>query len=109
MYQTNFISSSDNKTYKGYEQSTATKLQMRSQLPSEIKCNVGIRQCYSLSPIFFKLVIDRTEAKRKQLPKYKIRNKSILIVCYADNDVLLVASEDDLKRLMDEIVKTAKK
>ena len=45
----------------------------------------------------------------RKLKGYKMGNKEVRILCYADDVVLVAESEDDLQRLLHQFNKTAKK
>lgn len=55
----------------------------------------GVRQGYSLSPLIFIIVIDEIIQKlRQQGSDYKMGNKEIGILCYVEDDAVIVENED---------------
>lgn len=51
-----------------------------------IKTNTGIRQGDSLSPLLFNIVMDEIIEKVKTEKGYRMKNKALNIVCYADDE-----------------------
>lgn len=73
-----------------------TKVRVNKTLTRAIKTRIGIRQGDSLSPLLFNLIMDKIiEAVKKCGIGYRLRNR-VGILCYANDAILLVESEDDL-------------
>lgn len=55
-----------------------------------------IRQGYSLSPMIFNLVMDKLIDNVKTTKGYKMGKKNLNILCYAEEAVLIVDTENNL-------------
>ena len=73
-----------------------------------IPLTTGITQEDSLSPTLFNIIMDEimTEVKRVERG-YRMGDKEIKAICYADDVVLISDSEDDLQRLLYKFEQTA--
>ena len=63
---------------------------------------------YSTSPLLFNIIMDEIIKAVQVLKGYKMRDRNVNVLCYADDAILLVESEYDLQRLLHEINCTAK-
>lgn len=81
---------------------TDSKVQPRinGKLIKAIPVNSGIRQGDSLSPLLFNVVMDEVIKKVKLSRGYRLGDKEVKILCYADDAVLFAENEDDLQRLL---------
>lgn len=70
---------------------TTTKIRTAERLIKEIKTNIGIRQEAVLSPLLFNVNIEKIIEAVKS---------TVNCLCYADDTVLMVESEDALQRLL---------
>jgi hypothetical protein len=59
--------------------------------------NQGIRQCDSLSPLLFNIIMDEVIKSMPNNKGFKMGDSEIKIICYADDAVLLSDNEDDLQ------------
>lgn len=86
-----------------------TKVKVDNELTGEIDITSGIRQGDSLSPLLFNLLMDKLiGATFKKGQGYKLGNKEIRVVCYADDMAIISNNEDELQRMVHEFVKSAK-
>lgn len=69
-------------------------------LTEPIAVGRGIRQGDSLSPLLFNIIMDEVIRSVRTLKGYRMGNREIAILCYADDAVLVAESEDDLQRLL---------
>lgn len=82
---------------------------VNSELTEPIEATTGIRQGDSLSPLLFNIILDEIIKQVKTRRGYRMGNKEIQILCYADDTILIAENEDDLQRLMHQFNITAKK
>lgn len=68
----------------------------------------GIRQGDSLSPLLFNVIMDELIRRVHTMRSYRMGDKEINIICYADDAALVAESEDDLQRLLHQLNRTAK-
>lgn len=87
---------------------TKTRIQVGSKLTSEILCSSGIRQGDSLSPALFNLIMKEITESLQDMKGYRMNNRQIKAVCYADDAILVADSEDNLQRLLYRFHLTAK-
>lgn len=87
---------------------TTTRIQTGNTFSEVIKCNSGIRQGDSLSPALFNLVMDKIISRVRNLTGYRMGNKNLTILCYADDAVLIADTEDNLQKLLHNFNITAK-
>lgn len=74
-----------------------TKIKTPDGLTDTVPIATGIRQGDSLSPTLFNVVMNEIiEEVRTTDVGYKMGNKQIKVLCYADDAVLLAESENDL-------------
>ena len=76
---------------------TIARIKSSNQTSRPITITNGVRQGDLLSPVLFNLIIDKIIAKLPRELGYKIGNKSIQIICYADNTVLIADSAENYK------------
>lgn len=90
---------------------TRNKIEARvnSELTDPIDVTTGIRQGDSLSPLLFNIILDEIIKQVKTKRGYRMGNREIQILCYADDTVLIAEDEDDLQRLLHQFNITAKK
>lgn len=69
----------------------------------------GVRQGDSLSSFLFNLVMDKLIEAVRPKRGYRLGNRNVNIVCYADDAVLIADSEDGLQRLLHMLNLAAKK
>ena len=53
----------------------------------------------SLSPLLFNIIMDELIIQVRKLKGYKMGDREIKTLCYADDAVLIAESEDELQRL----------
>ena len=76
----------------------ATKFKAGDQLTENIPIPGGIGRCDSLSSFLFHLLVEKITKKVTSLNLgYRMVNKRIDIVCYADDAAIIVESENDLQ------------
>lgn len=97
------------KTIEDIYSDNKTQARINGQLTDTIPINSGIRQGDSLSPLLFNIIMDEIIKNVKNRKGYKMGNKELKIICYADDAVLLAESEDDLQRLLHVFNTTAKR
>lgn len=73
---------------------------INGELTEPIPVEKGIRQGDSLSPLLFNLIMDEIIKQVRRLRGYRMGNRNITILCYADDAVLVAENEDDLQRLL---------
>lgn len=61
---------------------------------------MGIKQGDSLSLYLFYIIMNEIIKKVKQKGGYRVGNKELKIICYADNAIIVAEDEDDLQRLL---------
>lgn len=80
----------------------------KGKLSQPIKYETGIRQRDSLSPLIFNLIMmDEIIKNVRKRRGYKMGEKEIKIICYADDAIITTENEDDLQRLIKEFEDTA--
>lgn len=84
-----------------------TKIQTNQGLTETINVLEGIRQGDSLSPFLFNIIMNKIIDAVKKRNGYKIDNKNLTILCYADDAVLIADNEDDLQRQLKHFDTTA--
>lgn len=52
--------------------------------------------------------MDEILKKMRNMDGYKMDNRNIVVLCYADDVVLIAENEDDLQRLLQQFNKTVK-
>lgn len=78
-----------------------TYVRTANKLSNKIPLTNGIRQGDSLSPILFNIIMDEIIHEVKQAGRgYRMGDKDIRIVCYADDAVIISEDEDNLQRLL---------
>ena len=87
---------------------TKTRVRANGELIDEIQTPAGLRKGDSLSPALFNIVMDKTIESVKRGSDYQLGSLNIQIVCYADDAVLIVDSEDKLQELLNKFCTTAK-
>lgn len=87
-----------------------TRIKVNQKLTQEVDVNTGIRQGDSLSPTLFNLVMNQIIKDVKDVGVgYRMANKTVAIVCYADDAALIAENEDDLQRLLHRFKESAEK
>lgn len=81
---------------------------VKNQLTEPIAVEQGIRQGDSLSPALFNIVIDEVINKVTSKRGYRMGQKQISIVCYADDAMIAANSEDELQILLHTFNQAAK-
>ena len=84
-----------------------TVVQVGNKLTAKIKCVGKIRQGDSFNPAIFNLIMDNLLESTITINECKMNDRQI-IVCYAD-DTVLVADSDNLQRLLHKFLITATK
>lgn len=79
---------------------TKYRTRIEGELTESIPVDKGIRQGDSLSPLLFNIIMDEIIKQVRHLKGYKMGNRNITILCYADDAVLVAENEDDLQRLL---------
>ena len=70
-------------------------------MSDKIPLTTGIRQGDSLSPTLFNIIIDEIIMEVKKVKQgYRMGDKEIVAICYADDVVLKSESEDNLQWLL---------
>lgn len=82
---------------------------MDGKLSKILPTNKGIRQGDSLSPLLFNILMNDIILELKGLRGFKIGNKNVNVLCYADDTVLIADSEDSLQRLLYKFAQTCDK
>lgn len=84
-----------------------TRIKTSQGLTQGVEVAIGIRQGDSLSPCQFNIIMDQIIRGVNEVKAgYKMGNRSLRILCYADDAVLVAENEDDLQRLLNKF-KTA--
>jgi hypothetical protein len=79
-------------------------------LSSFFKNKTGLKQGDSLSPILFKLVLQKVIKSIQMCPSgIKIGKEQLNILTYADDSVLIGKNEIEIRQLFAEMEKTARK
>lgn len=87
-----------------------TQVKTNQNLTKEIDVKVGIRQAESLSSTLFNIIMNEIIEEVKELHiGYEMANRSLGILCYADDATLMAESEDDLQRLLFKFERAAEK
>ena len=87
-----------------------TQIQIEGRKTRKIPMQTGIRQGDSLSPILFNLIMEEIISEVKTIGKgYRLGDKEIKIICYADDAVLISEDEDNLQRMLFKLENTASK
>ena len=97
------------KTIENIYQANTIQARINGELTQKIEVNNGIRQGDSLSPLLFNIIMDELIIQVRKLKGYKMGDREIKILCYADDAVLIAESEDELQRLLHQFNTTAKK
>lgn len=87
---------------------TRTQIVAREGLTDVIVINRGVRQGDSLSSFLFNLVMDKLIRSVRPRRGYMMGNRSVNVICYADDAVLVADSEDELQRILHVFNLTAK-
>lgn len=75
-----------------------------------IKVLAGIRQGDSLSPCLFNIIMNQIiRGVNKIEAGYTMRERSLIILCYTDDVILIAENEDDLQRLLNRFKTTAER
>ena len=96
------------KTIENIYQANTIQARIIGKLTQKIEVNNGIRQGDSLSPLLFN-IMDELIIQVRKLKGYKMGDREIKILCYADDVVLIAESEDELQRLLHQFNTTTKK
>ena len=96
------------KTIKNIYTANEIQAKINGNLTKPIPVRCGIRQGDSLSPLLFNIIMDEIIKAVRVLRGYKMGDRNVNILCYADDAVLLAESEDDLQRLLHRFNCTAK-
>ena len=85
-----------------------TSIKIADKLSDKIPLTTGIRQGDSLSPTLFNIIMDEIITEVKKVERgYRMGDKEIKAICYADDVVLISESEDNLQRLLYKFEQTA--
>ena len=77
---------------------------LHNYLTNWFSSNVGVRQGDTLSPTLFNLFVNDLATEIKTLEcGVKIGNKSVSILLYADDIVLISESEESLQKMLDSV------
>ncbi|CAG9835898.1 unnamed protein product [Diabrotica balteata] len=87
------------KTIENIYQNNNMEVRIDDQLTDPIDMGNELRQRDSLSPTLFNLIMDEILNTINKERGYKMENKEIRILCYADDAALIASNEDDLQRL----------
>ena len=82
--------------------------EINRKLTNPIPAGNGIRQGDSLSLLLFNIIMDEIIKKVSKLRGYKVGEKKINLLCYADDAVWVAEHEDDLQRLLHQFNLVAK-
>ena len=96
------------KTIENIYMENRIQAEINGELTNPIPAGNGIRQGDSLSPLLFNIIMDEIIKKVSKLRGYKMGEKKINILCYADDAVLVAENEDDLQRLLHQFNLVAK-
>lgn len=97
------------KTIENIYKNNTTQAKIEGELTEKIEVNNGIQQGDSLSHMLFNIIMDEIIKQIHKLKGYKMGDRGVKILCYADDAVLIVENEDDLQRLVHRFNTTAKK
>lgn len=79
----------------------STLIKVGDRFIKKIPVSIGIRQGDSLSPALFDVIMDEIIKEVRAVGKgYRIGNKEIKIICYADDAMIISEDEDNLQRLL---------
>jgi len=68
-----------------------TRLKTNDGLSKEVQINTGIRQGDSFSPTLFNIIVHRIiENIKKVIAGYRINNRTIKVLCYTDDAIIIV-------------------
>lgn len=85
-----------------------TYVRTANKLSKRIPVKTGIRQGDSLSPVLFNIIMDEIVNEVKQAGRgYRMGDRGVKIICYADDAVIVSEDEDDLQRLLYKFQQTA--
>lgn len=95
---------------KELNKNNRTQIKTSQGLTEQGPILTGIRQGDCLSPFLFNLIMDRIiNDVKKVCGGYRMGLRSIKILCYADDVILIADNEDDLQRLLYRFQTTAEK
>lgn len=95
---------------KELNKNNRTQIKTSQGLTEQGPILTGIRQGDCLSPFLFNLIMDRIiDDVKKVCGGYRMGLRSIKILCYADDVILIADNEDDLQRLLYRFQTTAEK
>ena len=97
------------KTIENIYVANEIQAKVNGKLTEKISSNSGIRQGDSLSPLLFNIIMDEIIKQVRKHKGYKMGDREIKILCYADDAVLIAEDEDDLQRLLFQFYKTGEK
>lgn len=87
-----------------------TRIKTKKGLSEEVRMNIGIRQGDSLSPTLFNIVMDQVIKEVYRVnARYRIGSRSLKVLFYADDGVIIAENEDDLQRLVYKMKTVAEK
>ena len=86
----------------------SAQAKVNNEYTKSIPTEKGIRQADSLSPLLFNIVMDELIKKVRKLKGFRMGDREIKILCYADDAVLIGKSEDDVQKLKQVFNRTAK-
>ena len=96
------------KTIENIYTGNSAQAKVNNEYTEPIPTEKGIRQGDSLSPLLFNIVMDEIIKKVRKLKGYRMGDREIKILCYADDAVLIGESEDDVQKLLQVFNRTAK-
>ncbi|XP_050452220.1 uncharacterized protein LOC126851927 [Cataglyphis hispanica] len=96
------------KIIEELNQNNTIKIKTFNGLSDTVPIATYIRQGDSLSPTFLNVIMNEIiEEMKKVDARYKIGNRYIKILCYADDAILLAKSEENLQRLLYKFTTTS--
>ena len=85
-----------------------TKIRIGNDMSESLKIKRGVRQGCVLSPSLFNLYTEHIFRQIDEFPGVKIGGRNINNIRYADDTVLLAETEEDLKKIVDQVKRESK-
>ena len=99
-------------TIKCIYRNTKIRIKFNDGISEPIHINKGVRQGYGLSPVLFNIHINKIIQEFKSVIKKGIQlnnRKLVNMILYADNQILMATSDDDLQTMAHHLNLIARK